>query len=130
MVYALPNIPHIQITKGDLFDHYEWFWGKELGASHPQPGLPIRMHRARCRSQAAFYVGPRSCISSHVPDCVLAPGKSLLLLGLKAGGPLLLSGCVLRGSPFLPLACQRWSLKGTGRTTSLKKLGRPEESQE
>lgn len=25
IIYAHPNIPHIQITQTDIFDHYEWF---------------------------------------------------------------------------------------------------------
>lgn len=31
MVYACSNVLHIQITRVDIFDYYEWFWGKELG---------------------------------------------------------------------------------------------------
>jgi hypothetical protein len=46
MVYSLPNIPHIQIKRGDIMDHYEWFWGKDLGtptSPTPQPSLKTLM---------------------------------------------------------------------------------------
>ena len=35
---AFPQHSKLQITKGDLDDWYQWFWGPEIAAAHPRPG--------------------------------------------------------------------------------------------
>ena len=44
MCYALPSVGLVNtITRSDLEDHYEWFWGPELAGAAPAPSLQVLM---------------------------------------------------------------------------------------